>query len=89
MNPFEMVVAIILVVTIGKVLQAHFRYRDRGDRRDPAEAIENRQLKGEVQTLKERIAVLERLATDDNSSARLDREIEKLRDRSERNRVDD
>ena len=36
----------------------------------------------EIRALKERIAVLERLATDkEDSSARLDREIEKLRDR--------
>ncbi|MBA4049145.1 MAG: hypothetical protein C0476_11455 [Sphingomonas sp.] len=82
----EMIVAIVLIVTIGRVLQA--RHRDRqhretpgqDDRRDTPEAAS---LRDEVQVLKERIAVLERLATDDNSNtARLDREIERLRDRS-------
>lgn len=45
-------------------------------------ATENRLLRDELHGLKERIQVLERLATDDESDARrLDREIEKLRDR--------
>ena len=46
-------------------------------------AAENTVLRAEMRGLKERIQVLERLATDDESDARrLDREIEKLRDRS-------
>ena len=36
-------------------------------------------LRDEVKSLKDRIAVLERLATDDNGARALDREIEKLR----------
>ena len=40
---------------------------------------ENRRLREEVRALKDRIAVLERIATD--SSTHLDREIEALRDR--------
>lgn len=81
MNPFEMVVAIILIVVIGRVIQA--RYRHQGDSRpvDPAEAIENRQLRQEVQALRERVQVLERVITDTHSSSDLDREIERLRDR--------
>lgn len=77
----EMVVAIVLIVTIGKVLRA--RYRQMPDREEQNETLEAIRLREEVRTLKERIAVLERLATDDNSnSVRLDREIERLRDRS-------
>ena len=39
-------------------------------------------LRDELKAMKDRLAVLERLATDSNDSgARLDREIEKLRDR--------
>lgn len=77
----EMVVAIVLIVTIGKVLRS--RYRQMPDRAEPTETLEAARLRDEVRTLKERIAVLERLATDDNSnSVRLDREIERLRDRS-------
>ena len=80
MNPLEMVVAIIIVVTIGRVLQARFAAQR------PAEDLaassqDAARLREEIRSLKERIAVLERLATDDNSGARLDREIEKLRDR--------
>ena len=80
MNPFEMVLGIIIVVTIGKIIQA--RYSAGGGTRASDDSAEARQLREEVRTLKERIQVLERLATDDTSSARLDREIEALRDRS-------
>lgn len=88
MNPFEMVVAIVVVVTIGGVLRA--RYGVSKDWRgndvrfaDDGSAAENARLRDELKSLKERLAVLERLATDSNtSSAHLDREIEKLRDRS-------
>jgi uncharacterized protein YlxW (UPF0749 family) len=81
MNPFEMVVAIIIVVTIGRVLQTRFRYSDRPARTDPQTELENRQLQHEVQTLKERVQVLERVITDTHSSSDLEREIERLRDR--------
>lgn len=98
MNPFEMVIAIVAIGTVGKVLQAkygvsrewRFRGRNRGERQDRWQnfmrtdndlAAENGQLRDEMKGLKERIQVLERLATDDESDARrLDREIEKLRD---------
>lgn len=82
MNPAEMVVAIILIVMIARVLQARYRYSDRANRPDPAEAQENRQLRQEVQALRDRVQVLERVITDNHSSSDLDREIEKLRDRS-------
>lgn len=79
MNPFEMVVLIVAIVTIASVFRAKYRTGHRhGDEvagRDP----DAERLRDEVKQLKERIAVLERLATDDTS--RLDREIEKLRDR--------
>ncbi|PTS72482.1 hypothetical protein DBR17_19610 [Sphingomonas sp. HMWF008] len=88
MNPFEMVVAIIIVVTIGRVLQARYGVvrTKRGEsfafRNDSATQAENARLRDELKAMKDRLAVLERLATDNNDSgARLDREIEKLRDR--------
>ena len=62
MNPFEMVVAIIIVITIGKVLQSRYRYRGDAPRPDPAEAMENRQLRQDIQALRERVQVLERVA---------------------------
>ncbi|WP_067106383.1 hypothetical protein [Sphingopyxis granuli] len=85
MNPFEMVIGIVLIVTIGSILRAKY-----GVRRDShgAEYIaagndaETRALQAEIRQLKERIQVLERIATDNNRAASLDEEIEKLRDRS-------
>ena len=79
MNPFEMVFGIILVVTIGSVIRAKFGGgRHRGDRyADPQGNAEADRLRDEVRQLKERVAVLERLATDSTSA--LDREFEKLK----------
>ena len=86
MNAHEMVLGIIIVVTIGSVLRARYGIqRTRGRRNayqpDPVESAENARLQEEVRSLKERIQVLERVITDNNSSSmRLDAEIEKLRD---------
>lgn len=89
MNPFEMVVAIIVVVTIGKVLQARYGVtKDRDGnpvaiaRPDPAQAMEADRLRDEIRQLKERVQVLERVITDNETSLRLDHEIEKLRDKN-------
>jgi uncharacterized protein YlxW (UPF0749 family) len=92
MNPFEFVLGIILIATIGKVLQARYGHgRDRDDRddrqsrqrrtllSDPDESDETRRLKEEVLALKERLQVLERITVEKESS--LNREIDKLRDR--------
>lgn len=88
MNPFEMVLGIIIVVTVGRVLQARYggvrskRSETFSFRNDSATQAENIRLQEELRAMKDRLAVLERLATDENDSgARLDREIEKLRDR--------
>ena len=87
MNPFEMVVAIIVIVTIGSVLKA--RYGVRKDQwgnevhsGDPEAIAENMRLRDEVRALKERVQVLERVITDNETGKRLDREIEKLRDKN-------
>jgi len=82
-----MVFGIVLVVTIGSIVRARMGIvRDnQGNEfsvRDPAFNEENRQLRHEITSLKDRIAVLERVITDTNgSSANLDREIESLRNR--------
>lgn len=87
MNPFEMVIGIVLIVTIGSIVRARMGVgRDnQGNEfslRDPGLNEENRQLRQEITSLKDRIAVLERVITDQNSSsASLDREIEALRNR--------
>lgn len=76
-NPFSMVVGIVAIISIAGVLRAKYgalRHWRGSDGQDSAEAT---RLREEVRTLKERVAVLERLATDNTSS--LDREIERLR----------
>jgi hypothetical protein len=96
MNGPEMIVAIVIIVTIGGIIRARYGIsrhdglrpyrRARGysvHHDDGATETENQRLRQELAAMKERLAVLERLATDSNDSgARLDREIEKLRDRS-------
>lgn len=84
MNPFEMVIAIVAIVTIGSIIRARMGVgRDnQGNEfslRNDATAAENQQLREDIRGLKERIAVLERVITDGNTSSNLDREIEKLR----------
>ena len=88
MNPFEMVFAIVLIVTIGAVVRTIIngvfgvsRGKAGGNHgpHDGTMATENRQLREDIRGLKERIAVLERVITDTNTSSNLDREIEKLR----------
>ena len=80
MNPFEMVVLIVAIVMITSVMRAKYSHRRRGVvESDPAEKVETLRLKDEVKQLKERIHVLERIATDKEST--LSRQIEELRDR--------
>lgn len=88
MNPFEMVLGIVIVTAIASVLRAKYGVH-RGDRHgvnnrfvDTGVQAENAALREEMRAMKERLAVLERLATDDNEAKRIDREIEKLRDRT-------
>lgn len=87
MNPFEMVIGIVLIAAIASVLRA--KYGVRRDRHgsdypvaDGNARTENAALKDEMRAMKERLAVLERLATEDTEAKRIDREIEKLRDRT-------
>ncbi|WP_260581792.1 hypothetical protein [Sphingopyxis sp. PET50] len=87
MNPFEMVIGIVLIVTIGSIIRAkHGIRRDNKGNEYFAGAVkddaETRALQAEIRALKERIQVLERIATDNNRAVQLDEEIEKLRDRS-------
>jgi hypothetical protein len=84
MNPFEMVVMIVAITAVASVLRAKYGVIRRGKGEEyvrPADDKENQRLREELRGLKERIAVLERIATDGNSGAQLDREIEALRHR--------
>lgn len=77
MNPFEFVIIIVAIVMIASVIKA--RAAGRASRSSDEEHGENLRLREEVKQLKERIQVLERIATDRENS--LAREIEELRDR--------
>jgi hypothetical protein len=86
MGPFEMVVAIVLIATVGSIIRArHGIVKDnKGNERFVGDAGETAALQAEIRTLKERIQVLERIATDGNRAASLDAEIEKLRGPADR-----
>ena len=85
MNPFEMVVIIVAISAIVSMYRAKHGIVRQGRGRNAMEELvgkpnaDTERMRAEITTLKERIAVLERLATDTNSAALLDREIEKLR----------
>lgn len=87
MNPFEMVVLIVAISAVASIFRAKYGVVRRGRGRHAEEAFVGKTLldpdadrvRDEIKQLKERIAVLERLATDTNSAVALDREIEKLR----------
>ncbi|MFT3967497.1 MAG: hypothetical protein QM690_16610 [Sphingobium sp.] len=84
-NPFSMVVAIVFIVSVASIVRARYGLRRERHYRDPrfgpqfghASEAENEALRAEIKALKERVAVLERLATDGGSA--LEREFEKLR----------
>ena len=90
MGPFEMVVAIILIVTVGKIIQTkqkakHGIVEDQDFMGTKTHRLLNnadtQQMQDEIRALKERIQVLERIATDNNSASDINRQIEELRSR--------
>ena len=89
-DPFTMVVAIILIVTIGKIIQTkqkakHGIVEDQDFMGTKTHRLLNnadtQQMQDEIRALKERIQVLERIATDNNSASDINRQIEELRSR--------
>jgi len=87
MNVPEMIVMIVAISAVASVLRAKYGIVRRGRGRNAEEVYVGKPLpdadtdrmREEIRTLKERIAVLERIATDTSSAVQLDREIEKLR----------
>ena len=90
MGPFEMVVAIILIVTVGKIIQTKQKAKHgivedqdfmgtKTHRR--LKSAETKEMQDEIKALKERIQVLERIATENSSANDLNRQIEELRSR--------
>lgn len=89
-DPFTMVVAIILIVTIGKVISSKNKARhgiieDEDMMGNKTQRLmsntDTNAMQDEIRTLKERIQVLERIATDNSSAADVGRQIEALRDK--------
>jgi len=81
MNVAWMVVAIVFIVSITSLLRARMGIRkDRHGNELPLhDSAETERMREEMKVLKERVAVLERIATDRNLS--LEQEIDRLRDR--------
>ncbi|OWK32255.1 hypothetical protein [Sphingomonas mucosissima] len=75
-----MVIAIVLITAIARTSKERYRAMGRAgaEQAAPTELIASRD---EVRQLKERVAVLERLITDNHGSVDLSRQIEELRDR--------
>nr|WP_156397178.1 MULTISPECIES: hypothetical protein [unclassified Sphingomonas] len=83
MGVFTMIVLIVAISAIASVYRAKYGVVRRGKGEDfvrPDDG-ENERLRAELRALKERVAVLERIATDNDRGLSLDREIEALRHR--------
>ena len=82
MNPLEMVVLIVAITAVASVLRSRYGLRrDKHGNDLPIADPDADRLREEIRTLKDRVAVLERIATDTNRGVALDREIEALRHR--------
>jgi len=80
MNPFEMVVIIVAITAAAGMYKAKYGIRrDKFGNEHQVDNSEKDQLRAEVTSLKDRLAVLERITVEKESS--LEREIERLRDR--------
>jgi hypothetical protein len=76
-SPFPMVVMIVAIVMIASVMRARYAHERR--KVSLADDPEAQRMKEELKALRDRVAVLERIATDKEIT--LEREIERLRDR--------
>ena len=93
MGPFEMVIGIVLIVTVGSIIRAKHGYPVENEwggtvhRTDPDAdrkiallTDDNAKLAGQVSRLEERISVLERIATEEGGkAAQLADQIDRLR----------
>jgi hypothetical protein len=85
-NPFEFVLVIVLAgmgysMWKTKHLAQHGGYEDQEGKVHKLDTGREAELQREVEELRERVKVLERIATDDRGSKLLSDEIEKLRDK--------
>jgi hypothetical protein len=79
MNPFEFVIAIIVITGVFSLIRHRMGARHRWEGADGEGSQEALRLREEVKELKERLKVLERITVDKENS--LAKEIESLRDR--------
>ena len=79
MNPFEFVIAIIVITGVFSLIRHRMGVRHRWERAEGEDSQEALRLREEVKDLKERLKVLERITVDKENS--LSKEIESLRDR--------
>lgn len=83
MNPFEFVLAILVLMFVFSIIRhklgipVRSMRQMRGD--EPRDSLETQRLRDEVTALKERIKVIERITVEKENS--LAKEIESLRDR--------
>lgn len=89
-DPFTMVVAIIAIITIGKIIQSKHQAKygiveDQDMLGNKTQRLignaDTQTMQNEIAELKERIKVLERIATENTSAIDVSRQIEALRDR--------
>jgi len=81
MNPFEFVLAVLLMVFVFTIIRHKMGIPVRSMRQmrgDPEDSQETARLREEVKALKDRLQVLERIAVEKENS--LAKEIESLRD---------
>ncbi len=82
MSFWTAVVVIVAIIAVASMRIAKYRsLGHRGDATPPRMIGREAELEREVLDLKKRLAVLERIATDDRQSSAIAKEIESLRDR--------
>lgn len=82
---FTMIVVIVAISAATRIYLAKngvVRRHKGEDYVRPGDEAENQRLREELRSVKERVAVLERIATDNDRGLSLDREIEALRDKN-------
>ena len=84
MDVFEMVVAIVAIAVCARLVKYHIDANagvTRDEDGNPVALVtpDADRLRDEVRTLKERVAVLEKIATDERGPRELTNEIERLR----------
>ncbi len=81
MSFWSAIVAIAAIIAYANIRMNRDRHRDGASGGSDADRAYTASLEREVADLRQRLEVLERIATDDGETRRLSREIESLRDR--------